>query len=952
MLSRKILPYVVLGVSAIFSCKNTGIDYSMLDDDGDAISGAVGWVDLQVVAPTSAIGKGRVLLRLSEHLWQDSNVRGVDLSFVANGTLNFGAPDANNEATPDDADISISMIKLNLVNSVDEHVCPDDPVVAHELVPDDSEDIIFTATDLACSGNKLVGMSALASGIDDLTEVPSHVWYHKYEEDLNKVDKFYQEEKQKGEQGALHKTQDPAINAVIDDFLIRRKMLKGYSAMRTELEKHAPLAEMKSQVQTNAKDSNKHVVIPATLNAFLDVRVNNRVIPDDSTGQGGNIDMLLLQGAMGNAVVKFLQYDHLFQFADGETRGKFQQIKSQLPSEIRTRIEEIQKNFTELSSGGKVYNSASEVYGPLNNRLTCMNTFLTQQEGAGEPCEDILPGFYSGLTSLSCGDKEAEDGDVFMLLTSRKVMEATKLYDVCKEYNIELDKFNKENIKIIEAGVADMKASAIESMEDLLKIRGEEDFRAKLLQNHFYAAVPVITEHPDKAGELAAAMKAAHEDIYKKRKSDETWQKRLGWVNAVAVAAGIASVALIWFPPAAGVVSIAAAVAAGAGALLFVGYAQDWRLEKGDYAALEKAIYSGGQGDVAGLADTMQEWKAAKRQAIWEGVFTAVAFGGAGRLITDPRAVATRFSGKNLGGSLKASWKKGMPWTRWKSWRETRRATKEANKTIKGTKEWSKTEEGMWEISAAKVDVANAKAEVNNLEKGLRSIDEKISLKGDNPSDTTEGIDLINQKLDTASLLNEADDVLRKAQADLDQLIPSSKGIFRKLGDGIVDTRRRFLSFRKKEITGGVETLKEADGWFKRSGKKILETKRFVYGLNREGRKAAEFTIEMKDFAKQVRQANVKMRWKLVRGKDRKAVIEIGDGGKITKNAEGNTVVKIGKKEVSLPRNVAEADDFKLGAEGYWVAVLTAEKLDRLWGGKGKRFIEGRVPLIGDRMFE
>ena len=41
------------------------------------------------------------------------------------------------------------------------------------------------------------------------------------------------------------------------------------------------------------------------MNAFLDTRVNNRVVPDDAADDGRDTDLILLKEAMGNAAAKF-----------------------------------------------------------------------------------------------------------------------------------------------------------------------------------------------------------------------------------------------------------------------------------------------------------------------------------------------------------------------------------------------------------------------------------------------------------------------------------------------------------------------------------------------------------------------------------------------------------------------------------------------------------------------
>jgi len=375
----------------LMGCKNIGDNYSALDDGGDRPSGSWAMVDLYLHEADDPEDEGEVNLPLSPHLTQDTRVNGVHLSFGARGSLNFSAPDANNIATLAEEDLLISRVEINFVNNVNALVCPDNPIVA-ELDRKDEEDqieigggVIFSAMDLACSGNKLVEMNAIALSI------VSHTWNEDHEAVLKEVEGFYEKEKKKGEGGALHKGEDQDINDHIDNFLIRRKMLKGYAAMHSELEKHQNLAEIKKQAKG---DSAKHIVIPATMKSFLDARVNNRVTPDDSMSVDESTDFLLLKEAIGNAAVKFLQYDHLFQsdtdFASAKTRAKFAELKGRLTPEVRAHVDALETQFNKLKTDEGTYSTTNALYDLLYTRLTCMKTFLTNHQDEGEVCEDIL----------------------------------------------------------------------------------------------------------------------------------------------------------------------------------------------------------------------------------------------------------------------------------------------------------------------------------------------------------------------------------------------------------------------------------------------------------------------------------------------------------------------------------------------------------------------------------
>ena len=936
--------FVIVGFLLIFGCKNTGIDHSVLDDGLDSPSSPWAMVDLYLLESDDAEDEGEVMLVLSEHLTQDTDVSGVNLTFAANGTLDFTAPDASNVATLADDGVLIRSAEINFVNSIDVPVCPDNPIVAKALIRDGEDGVMFKATDLACAGNKMVEMNAIALSIQELAGVSSHAWLEDHKEVLKTADAFYEKEKK----SALRETEDKGINDAIDNFLIRRKMLKGYDAMHTELEKQRNLAEMKTQVKNAGqyKDSDKHIVIPATLNAFLDIRVNNRVIPDDSTGTGRDTDLMLLKEAMGNAAAKLLQYDYLFRsdtdFASAETMSKYANIKGQLPSEVSSHVEEIEKRFDQLKlNDDNVYTAASGVFNPLSERLACMNRFLNEQKAAGEVCESILGEFYNGLSSplgpafspeINDPEKkpayhcEQEDGDVFILLTTRKIMLATNIHDLCKDYTIKMDKFNKDGTSLIREGVTDIKNASIKSMEDMVKNYGKNDFRAKLLQNNFYAAVPVVTKHPEKAAELARAVSVAHDDIYKKRQKDSNWQRWLGWIYTGAAILGLVSVVLWLIPPAGafvtGATSLLAAIAVGAGGFLAAGYAKDWFNEKNDYGRLEKAIYSGGQGDVAGLADTMQEWKESKRMAIWEGIFTTVGVGGARRIITDPRALRTAYTRANIGQKLK-------------SWHETRKAGKGARQAAKAA---ANTDEAIAAQQRLKDRLASLRASSKTNKKNLKEA--KKALKA-NPHSTD-----LKREVETLETLRTQ---FSKNRSKMLTELRATQGLRGKVIQGIKNAGRGLAAgiprpFKQGKIVG---TAEEAKGFFTRAReeisswpKRLLESRKKIHALNRSAWSLRNNTKEINKLAKEVRNAGGKFNWRL--NKDGTAVF------KADVAAHTYLLANPGK----LPEGAMLVKDFKLGADGLWIAVWGADKVDKLFGGnKGKRAIEGRIPgFVKDRL--
>ncbi len=505
-------------------------------------------------------------------------------------------------------------------------------------------------------------------------------------------------------------------------------------------------------------------------------------------------------------------------------------------------------------------------------------------------------------------------------------MLATNIHDLCKDYTIKMDKFNKDGTSLIREGVTDIKNASIESMEDMVKNYGKNDFRAKLLQNNFYAAVPVVTKHPEKAAELARAVSVAHDDIYKKRQKDSNWQRWLGWIYTGAAILGLVSVVLWLIPPAGafvtGATSLLAAIAVGAGGFLAVGYAKDWFHEKNDYGRLEKAIYSGGQDDVAGLADTMQEWKESKRMAIWEGIFTTVGVGGARRIITDPRALRTAYTRANIGQKLK-------------SWHETRKAGKGARQAAKAA---ANTDEAIAAQQRLKDRLASLRASSKTNKKNLKEA--KKALKA-NPHSTD-----LKREVETLETLRTQ---FSKNRSEMLTELQATQGLRGKVIQGIKNRSRALAAgiprpFKQGKIVG---TAEEAKGFFTRAReeisswpKSLFESRKKIHALNRSAWSLRNNTKEINKLAKEVRNAGGKFNWRL--NKDGTAVYK----------ADGAAHTYLLANPEKLPERAMLVEDFKLGADGLWIAVWGADKVDKLFGGnKGKRAIEGRIPgFVKDRL--
>ena len=675
-MASKLQLLVITVFSLIFACRYTGIDSDLLDEGEVKASSSWRMVDFFLFAADTERKHGEIELHISEHLVQKHKLRAVSVQFSSRATIIFSAPDpTSNEAQPDSDSGLINSADIKLFDQQQQSICPEHDIVAdlaRNTEQESRDKLIFMAMELACGGNKIAEMNNIATSIDALAAVPATTWLKEYEETVAVADKFYQEEKEKGEAGVLHKSEDDSdTNAVIDNFLIKRKMIKGFAALRKELKtNNVDLGNMRS-----GEHQDKHVVIPATLNAFLNASVNNRVSPDDEIADNNDIDAMLMKEALGGAVAKFLLYDHMFQsdaiFDSANSKQKFSEIKNKLAGSrnLQQYVEDIETRFNNNKTAqDKIYNSTAKISIALYDRLTCINKVLMNKKAEGHTCEKIIDEFYSLLVAPICDDKKIEDSDVLILLTSRSIMKKTNIHNPCKDYAIKIDKFDDESNKLISEGVTSMKRAVLDSMDDMIKIYGGSDFRRKMLQKHYYAAVPVITEYPDKASDLAGVLAEAHQNEYKKRKTDEFWQGFLEKVQWVAGALGIVSLILLFFPPAwvvvGGLTSLTAALAIGGGVFLAVSHSADYINERRDYTTVERAIYSGGQGDIGQLADNLKEWHQAKQSAIIEGVLT---FGGVakiGRVVTNPQAFRSTYSvsrqglkelGKDVGQSIQGT---------------------------------------------------------------------------------------------------------------------------------------------------------------------------------------------------------------------------------------------------------------------------------------------------------
>lgn len=678
-----------------FGCKNTGIDSSVLDDDG-RVKPTSAWamVDFFLFAPSADdnIPEGAVVLNLSMHLRQEK-MKGVNVHFKATESIVFTAPDsATNEAIPDSDTALINMVGINFINSLDKLVCPENDIPV-ELVRNETNDkdkVIFRAIDLACGGNNKVSIDKLAGGIDTLAAVPPHVWKNAdtelASELLERVEKVYEAEKK--ESGALQKTGDEETDKVVDNFLLKRRMLKGYVAMRKAIEKQTDLEKMSNEVFM--QDDNKHFVIPSVLNAFLDVRANSKLDADYGTD---DIDMMMMKEAVGVTVLRFLQFQHMFQsedFGSSKYAKDYEKAKNKFSGSLRSHIDELEQEFrANISQQAKVYSNFSDIATPLNTRITNLNTFLKNEvtcqeytacekvKAAGGSCEknkvsiceELEETFYSELTAPACVAKKEDeaDNDLFILLTTNSIMVPTRIHKPCDKYDeasplalISKNDSIKKSIELLKKRTSEN----LSKLGDIYKKSGNE-FRQKLLEEHYFAVVPVISEHPDKAEGVAGALKTAHEKVYAKRKADESWQKAAGIIGWVAgITAGLA-IATAFIPPLSGtfatvaglglsVSGILATISVASGAALFAIHTSEFAFfDYREMVALERAIYSGGQGNSQAQAAALREWRGAGIKMAIEGISLGIGAKPAIIFVKNPQAFRKAWLSKE---GLKTYW--------------------------------------------------------------------------------------------------------------------------------------------------------------------------------------------------------------------------------------------------------------------------------------------------------
>ena len=688
-----------------FGCKYHDIDYGALDDGGDRPPSAWALIDLFLLTPSSERGteRGEILLRLPDELRHESNFGGINTQFIASESIVFAAPDATtNEAVPDSDTALIDMLIINLVDAKDKSLCPEGSGIAANLVrhANESSRIIFQATDLSCGGNKLVRLSKLVGGIDDLGFVPSHTWKSadadRANQVLQEVEEFYAKENKEG--GALQKTQHAETNELIDVFLVRRKMLQGYVTMRQVMGKQDDLKGMADEVFDKDDPDTKHVVIPAVLNGFLNPQVN-RVDPEDTAAaDSDDFDTILMKEALLSTVLKFLQYQHMFQaeeFQSTKYNEKFVEEKNKFSGELHTYIDEVERQFNDSVAQTKpindsvaqtkptVYRNVNDISSPLNTRITNLNTFLKddemscaeytcQRKGGNNcrkttkrgVCEDLTARFYDELMTPSCKarNEKVEHNDLYVLLMTQKIMGATRINRPCEKYNEAAPIKNIETNKNIIDGILALKKRTSENLKTLAEIHkkgGGSNFRQKLFENHYYALIPAITKYPDKADEIAVDLKAAHDNVYKKRKKDEDWQNRakiLLWIAGGAAALGIVFAII---PPLSGIsftiastafsaASVIGGMSVVAGAALLAVTTSDWRNEKREFQELERAIYGGGQRNAAAQAAALREWHQARTESIIEGLSLGVAIRPAYLLVRGGPQAFRAFFPRNL----------------------------------------------------------------------------------------------------------------------------------------------------------------------------------------------------------------------------------------------------------------------------------------------------------------
>lgn len=642
---RKI--YLLLSATTmIFTCKPT-LDSEVLEEDS---SGATSNAAARVAF---SLSQNSIQMFIADQL-QNNRITRATVTFMSLSDIEFGAPDANGEASVIEDDMVVDQVEVELLGGEngEENLCPDHNMVAKLLQPDSESDAILGDGDVLCVGRAEVEMVNLTKKIEELSAGHPAFTYRippkTYSDLIKQVDSFYEKEKggiiRRYEEVNPSDVPNPDIyakkKAERDKFIIHRRMLKSYIATREALE----------QEGINFDDMEDNIIIPSVLNGLLNPRINVvRLSDNEKNSDNTSLEALVTKSAIYGGITKFLQYQHLFvsdsEFDSAKYEEEFNKIGWH--GDFIDGIKGIRDRFASnpIASKSEPWINSDKLATSLIKKISTYRTFMqTETIDKNRECEDILDELYAKVAASSLEDENSES----ILFRTGRIVEKSGLHDPCRE-------LTKSAIQGGDAakGVKDIKKRTIDHLKELNKKYSNEkdknNYLEKLLVNNYLAAVPVIaTNDPDKTKSIAKVLAPhlirADEMAMKKDRIDEFWQGLLSSLQTVLLVIGIASLVLFFFSPALpfvmGLSSLLALLSLGTGAFLAVSYGTDWVKERKEVHALEKAILTDNSDDMKAVAESLFDMKKARGEAITYGILTGIGFAPIKGFVADPRAFA------------------------------------------------------------------------------------------------------------------------------------------------------------------------------------------------------------------------------------------------------------------------------------------------------------------------
>lgn len=625
------------------------LDSEVLDDGEGGTSAAAARI-------VFALAQDSIQMFIAEHL-QDDKISSVSVEFTALADpLEFGAPDANGEASLLDSGEVIDRVEIELLGgeSGEENLCPEHNMVAKLLQPDGEYDALLGDGDVLCVGGADKEMITLLNGMDTLYNkfsnknfVYKSISQKVYEPIIKDIDSFYEREKN----GIIAKYKEEKFDDELymskkvkrDEFLLLHKMWKGYAAM------HGAFVDK----GINPSTMQNYIVIPSILNSLLNPKIN--VVPLSDVSNNEPLEDKVTKSAIFGGIGKFFQYQHQFNSDDEFDNFKYEKQFDEIDwaPNIRSKINEVKNNFKEISENQFMktkmmsWTDSKSLTDALILKIESHNSFIRDEMNNGRKCEDILDDLYDRVANSSVNNLNGKGGDKngeSILFRVSYIMKKTNLHNPCKENSLK----HIESSDVAK-GVKDLKAKTVKYLKDLNKDykskKNNEDYLSDLVAANYLAAVPVISANPEKAttvaNNLLPHLLLADNIVMNKRTEDKMWEKRLQWWTKLMGILGIVAVVFWLFPPAwpfaLGISSLAGISAVAIGAFLFVSYSSDTINENKEVSALEKAVFTGNSSEIREVAESIIDAKESMWQAITNGIAVSFVAAPAAKFVANPR---------------------------------------------------------------------------------------------------------------------------------------------------------------------------------------------------------------------------------------------------------------------------------------------------------------------------